>query len=159
MEMQKEIEVFLASPGVRKGLAAFGKNARTRIRIADETFAFFRDSKGLRCVPIAEDKGGEFDMEFTIPPATVYAMVQRAADPKASVADLALTALPCVFTEDPKRKVTFEIYASLFTLVRKGYFSVLIAGGPDVLRFLGQHGFGSLEKIRNAASQIRRPKE
>ena len=159
MEMQKEIETFLASPGARKGLAAFGSSVRIRIRIAAETFVLFRDGKELRCIPTAADTGGDFDMEFTIPPTTVHEMVQRANGPGAGVAELAQTALSCVFTTDTQRKVTFEIYASLFTLVRKGYISVLIAGGPDVLRFLGQHGFGSLEKIRNAVSQGRRPKE
>ena len=158
--MQKEIEVFLASPGAQKGLAAFGSTARIRIRIADEVFAFFRDDKRvLRCLPIAPDDGEPFDMEFKIPPATVHTMVHRAMDPTAGVAELAKTALACVFTADLDRKVIVQIYASLFTLMRKGYFSVLIAGGPDVLRFLGQYGFGSLEKIRNAVSQRRRPKE
>jgi hypothetical protein len=33
--------------------------------------------------------------------------------------------------------------------MRKGYFSVLMAGGPEVFSELGKRGFGSLAKVRN----------
>lgn len=153
--MQREITEFLNSELAGKAFSGLAESARVGLTIAGMKYVFRRGGKNF----ILEEGASDSDIEFTMPEQSAQEILRSALLPDATLAGVGAKAFDLIFSPDPARKVQFQIHGSLFTLVRKGFFSVLIAGGPEILRHLGRYGFGNLNKIRAAMGQNKPPKE
>lgn len=160
--MQRQIAEFLDSAVTRKAFAGLADSARVLVRVEGIPYGFVRESGRfiLSGAAIDPHEGAPLpDMEFFLPEGAVARLLLGIKPPDARVSDLGKLAFDLIFSNNPQEKVAFRIHASLFTLVRKGYFSVLIAAGPEVFAHLQRYGFGNLAKVKKILQQNRSRKE
>jgi hypothetical protein len=149
MEMQKEIDKFLSSPAVLRALRGLGPTAKILAQINAKHYLVVWEEGSLIAKSLGEGENEAADFEFFASEAAAMALIAEAGKPKASPASLGIYSIAQVFSSREDRRIGFRVNAPLFTLMRKGYFSVLMAGGPEVFSELGKRGFGSLAKVRN----------
>ena len=147
--MQKDLQKFLQGPLARKALSGLARSAVIRIEV---------DGVPYRCIfasgtPILIEEGGrEADLDFWISNKTISAVLAHTESTGADLASLGVFLFERIFAQGDAR-IGFRINATLFTLARRGYFSVIVAGGPMVMKYLASKGFGSLNKIRSALTR------
>lgn len=148
MEMQKEIDKFLSLPAVVQALRGLAPSAKILAQIDAKHYLVIWEGGCLRSHELDLGEKVEADFEFSVKEPGALALMEEAAKSKANPASLGIYAITQVFSAREDRRIQFRVKAPLFTLVRKGYFSVLMAGGPKVLSELGKRGFGSIGKVR-----------
>jgi len=67
----------------------------------------------------------------------------------------AISIFKLMVSPQSKKRISVKVHADFLTLFKNGYFKVLTAGGPEVVRFLRLNGLGSLSKIKNTISQMK----
>lgn len=105
---------------------------------------------------LVNGKPRQVDMYFWIRPFTLKKILDKAAERGTTIAQFGLTVLRYVLAHGKRDRIFFRMDVSVYTLIRKGYFSVLRAAGPDVRIFLREHGFDSLKSIKEFLQRIRR---
>ena len=155
MAIESEIKAFFASGLAEKATKGLSRNALIQVNMDGDVF-FYRRSGGFG--EFSRDAGGqEPDLQINISKALVLQVLAAARVPGASVAGIGLLLFPALFGDKERReRMELLIRASLFQLMRKGYFSVLMAGGPEVMGYLGRKGFGSMRKIKGALERARK---
>ena len=158
MKMHKEIQHFVDSDVVQKAFRTLSDRAILEIFIEGERFCIKKVGKRMELVETKIAANFNSDMVMWIPKHSAEDILRATKDKKFTIGQVGVLVFEKVFTNDASQKIKFRISASLFTLLRKGYFSVLIAGGPEIMKFLARHGFGSLSKIKTVLSQNRSSK-
>lgn len=69
------------------------------------------------------------------------------------IADFGVTLMECAGSEDPELQVRLRVVAGFSKLLRRGYVSLLMKGGPRVLAYGGRGA--SLMEVRKLLSQMR----
>jgi hypothetical protein len=94
------------------------------------------------------------DLAFCFPPAAIGALEAT----RGGVGDFALALFRLMLDSDPERRVELRVIAPFTRLLRRGYVSLLLRGGPRLLRFGAAHGVRSLAELRRAVEAARSAK-
>lgn len=91
------------------------------------------------------------DFVFRFP----HGAVERLEAADGSVGDVAVALLRLIVEADPELRVEVRIVASFPALMRRGYLSLLAAGGLRVLAFGAAHGIRTLRDLRALLERVR----
>ena len=91
------------------------------------------------------------DLAFCFSPAAIEAL----AHTKGGVGDFALALFRLGLEDDPERRVRIRVIAPFGRLLRRGYVTLLLRGGPRLLRFGARHGVRSLAELRRFVDSAR----
>jgi hypothetical protein len=94
------------------------------------------------------------DLAFCFSPAAIETLEAT----RGSVGDFALALFRLMLEDDPERRVELRVAAPFTRLLRRGYVSLLLRGGPRLLRFGAAHGVRSLAELRRAVEAARSAK-
>lgn len=151
METQRKIREFLESPLAQKALRGLRSGAKMTLNINGEVYLITSGREGLQVVLL--DSSTRSDIEFWLDREILLEVLQKAKQPGMGVGDFGVLLFQSLWAEKNRGKVKFAIHASLPSLLLRGYFSVLLAGGPVVMQFLSKHGLGSIGKIKKVLTK------
>jgi len=92
------------------------------------------------------------DVSFAVPEAALDRLLALETN---EVGRFGVELLKQVAHKDASLRILPRIHAGLFTLFRRGYFGVLLKGGPAVASFLAAKGLSSLADLKAAVERIR----
>ncbi|MEK6705013.1 MAG: hypothetical protein AABZ06_04440 [Bdellovibrionota bacterium] len=72
------------------------------------------------------------------------------ADTSTEIGPIGVNIMKLIISRDPSKKISFQIKAGIFTLITKGYFGVLTAGGGQFMAFLASKGINGIGAIKAA---------
>lgn len=150
--LDAELEDFLSSALVARLSAGISPGAVVEMRVSKQVYQVTRERK--KCV-FHKLKFQEPDVVLTLSESTLRHLLDVAALPETGVAELGICVFEHIFTADADKKISLHLRVGLFTIFRKGYFSILQAGGPEVMAYLAKYGFSSLAKIKEAIAKMR----
>lgn len=142
---------FFQSPLAERAAKGLSDTVCIALTIEEETFYFVRKNGQNALV---RQEPTRPDVQFWLSQNAMRQIFQRADDPQASLASVGLAIFEGIFSKTPEDKIRFRVNASFLSLFRKGYFSVLKAGGPEVASYLTRWGF-SLTKIKEVLRNSR----
>lgn len=95
------------------------------------------------------------DLSFWLSEAGIPAILE---DRSETVGDVGICLLRRMVADEKEGRMSAKVHLGLFDLYRRGYFSVLALGGPQVMSFLAGKGLTGMGKIKDAIGKIRESK-
>lgn len=71
------------------------------------------------------------------------------------VGEVGITIVKLMMSGDAAEKIGVKVHVGIFDFVFHGYLGILPLGGPTFMKFLGEKGFSSISKIKDAISSLR----
>lgn len=71
------------------------------------------------------------------------------------VGEIGVELLKLMAHNDPVYRIRVKVHIGLLDFMFHGYFGILPLGGPNVMKFLAEKGFGSIGKIKEAINSLR----
>lgn len=143
---------FFARPVCVQALAPLSIGSKIVLHVEQASFTLLKEKTQAVVQPGAADKP---DLSFTLPLKALVALSEETAD---SVGDMGIALLKRMVASEDEGKLTAKVHIGLFDLYRRGYFSVLTLGGPQVMSFLAGKGLNGMGKIKDAIGKIRESK-
>lgn len=81
--------------------------------------------------------------------------VERLAAVSGGIGDFAVAVFERLLDDDPAERMDIRIVAPFWRLVERGYVRLLLAAGPQVLRFGLVHGVRNLSDLRQLVGRLR----
>jgi len=148
--------LFRGHPAWRSAAGFVGNNATSAVYFThrpDEAWRLVRRDGVTVLEPGAAD---DPDFVFRFTPAAV----ERLDAVDGGVGEFAATLFELIVDADEDQGVGFRIAAGFPRLVARGYLRLLLAAGPEVLRFGLVHGVTTLRALRRLVDELRtRPPE
>lgn len=150
-QTQKKILEFLELPYAAKALRGLRSSARMTLNVNGEAFLLYPEGGRYQVVPVPGDT--KADLQFYLDQELFLKLFARAREPDMDIGRFGVLLFQSVLEGKEQGKLRFAINASVPSLLLRGYFTVLLAGGSTVMRFLSQHGVGSLAQIKKIISK------
>lgn len=115
-----------------------------------EEFTFRRRDGRNRFQP---GEAADPDIRFWVPAGAMQKLLLPQGK---TIGEVGIRIFELVLSDDTELKIKFKVRAPFLRLWKRGYFTVLAAGGPSVAKFLASHGWGSLPRLREQIAQWRR---
>ncbi len=151
-EYEPELRTFLQSALAERAASSLSKGACVALHIGAQEFFFVRGRGQNLLLPQSATSP---ELHFWLTEDALRHLLELAQRPEASLPGMGVSVLECIWSSDASRKIRFRVDCGFLTLWRKGYFSVLKAGGPEVASYLARWGFGSLARFREVLKNIR----
>jgi hypothetical protein len=75
--------------------------------------------------------------------------------PSGEISEIGIQILKLIFSDKPDHRIGVRLNSGMLTLIRKGYFGVLTAGGAAFSGYLASKGFSGLGSIKTAINKLR----
>lgn len=94
-------------------------------------------------------------------PQLVFIVPQPSADlilshPSEHIPEIGVHLVKLILSPDPQHKVELRIKSGLMSLLTKGYFGIITAGGTEFASFLASRGFNGLGAIKEAIKRLKK---
>lgn len=148
---QSSFEAFLDSELAERAARHLSDGAALMIYIDDKQFLYRREN-GKNT--LRETKEGAADAYFWLTSNTLHQLVTLGALPGTGLGTMGVAVFERMFQGPEADRIRFRLSAGLFGLWRKGYFSVLKAGGPEVASYLARLGQGGVSWLKDVLRKI-----
>jgi hypothetical protein len=149
--VERLAELFRAHPVWRGAAEHVSQDAASNVYFSQrpgEVFRLVRRGGESRLEPGA---AADPDLAFLFTPASIDALEAT----QGGVGDFALALFRLMLEQDPERRVELRVIAPFGRLLRRGYVSLLLRGGPRLLRFGAAHGVRNVAELRRAVEAAR----
>lgn len=115
-----------------------------------EVFTFRRDS-GKNAIEPGPAKSAQVVFELT--PGAADSILGTPSTSDIGAIGVGIARL--ILSQDPSQKVRFRLNAGILSLLTKGYFGVVAAGGSGFASFLASKGLGGIGALKNAVKKFK----
>jgi hypothetical protein len=136
-DLLAELEAFAQSALAETAAAHLQEGASLLIHSDDRTFLYRREKAGNRILETTENRA---DVQLWIPPESMRHLLDLGSLPGTGITTMGVAVFEKIFQSETEGKIGFRLEIGFLGLWRKGYFSVLKAGGPEVASYLGRLG-------------------
>lgn len=142
--MEAHVLTLYRDKALRRTLSSLSPGACFAVISDGHEFYFLRKEKGFSLV---REKPVRVDLHFWIRPFTLKKLAEKITATETSLTSFAILVIRYVLAHGRRDRIFFRNNVSAYTLMRKGYFTVLKNAGPDVRRYLCEKGFSTFQSI------------
>lgn len=153
MDWEHSLRAFFAGNLAKQAGSYLAADARIAIHIGRQHEFLFLRKGGKNRLEVAVDP--EADVHFWLSVSTLRHLLQKSEQENIGMGALGVAVIECLFEKDTPRKVKVRVKAPFLSLWRKGYFSVLKAGGPEVASYLARWGYDSFARWKDMLRHFR----
>lgn len=134
------------SPACEGALSHLKAGTEIRVMIEDrvECALFFSENRAV----LEKRAANNPDVQFTL---NLEAVRRLQTMPKDNMSALGIE----ICKEIVAQNISVSVCGNLMGVMRNGYITIIRHAGPDFMKFLAGHGFGSLTKIMGAIKKLR----
>jgi len=146
---------YFSRPIAEKAAKSISNGAQVGIQIKDlndtiiESLTFTKEG-GVNVVQPHPPRDPQ--ISFSITPQAAEVILSNTSE---DIGSIGVGILKLVMSQDPNLKVSVKFHAGFLTLLAKGYFGVLTAGGVAVASYLGEHGLNGMSAIKAAFKKLK----
>jgi hypothetical protein len=149
--IERLAKLFRSHPAWTRAAALLSDDACSNVRFLHRPGELWHLARVRGETRLAPGALPDADLELGFPPAAI----ERLAATRGSIGEFAVALFELAVSPDPELRVELRILSPFFTLARRGYLRLLIAGGPRVLAWGAAHGVRSLGELRRWIARVR----
>jgi len=144
-------ELFRSHPAWTRAAALLSQEACSNVRFLHRPGEIWHLARVDGVTRLAPGALPDADLELGFAPDAI----ERLARTRGGIGDFAVALFELAIEPDPALRVELRILSPFFTLARRGYLRLLVAGGPRVLAWGAAHGVRSLGELRRWIARVR----
>jgi hypothetical protein len=141
-----ELQAFAQSALAETAAAHLQEGASLLVHSGGRSFLYRREGGRNRILETGENR---VDAQLWIPPESMRHLLDLAALPGTGITTMGVAVFEKIFHAEEREKIHFRLETGFLGLWRKGYFSVLKAGGPEVASYFGRLGHQGLHFLKD----------
>ena len=145
-DLLAELKAFAQSSLAETAATHLQEGACLRIHTGDRIFLYRRENGGNRILETTENRA---DVQLWIPPESMRHLLDLGALPGTGITTMGVAVFEKIFQSESAGKINLRLEIGFLGLWRKGYFSVLKAGGPEVASYLGRLGHKGIHFLKD----------